>query len=88
MSGPEARDLPLTLDDSVWGALSIDRGALLDALKTATDAMQDASTAALWQTSDGRSISSAWSDVLFGVCSVVDGLIELLDVQRPGLDPE
>lgn len=69
----------LTIEESVWGRLSIDRVALLDALATATHAVGEAHRAATWKNDEGFPVNSAWSDMLFGINSTLDGLIDLLE---------
>lgn len=74
-----AKDVPrLAYDDELWGPLTIDREALLDALGRATQAVGEAVQAARWKCDNGYAIGSPYADILFGVNSTLDGLIDLL----------
>ena len=61
---------------SVWGTLHRDTNALDGALGAATAALGHAARAAVWLTEDGYPINSPLADILGGLSTVVDGLLD------------
>ena len=60
----------------VWGRLHRDSEALDEALGQVEAALDRAAQTAMWKTDDERPIHSALSDMLGGLRTVVDGIVD------------
>lgn len=72
----------MTEGGDVWGPLHRDTDTLDQALATATAAVSDAATAAKWLTAKGYPLNSPLADLLGGLSTVIDGLIDLREEGR------
>lgn len=68
----------------VWGPLHRDTEALDNALGEATRAVFAAAMAAQWLTEKGYPIHSPLADILGGLSTVIDGLIDQREEGREG----
>ena len=81
-------NLDRTDGGEVWGPLHRDTTVLDEALGEATRAVYAAMTAAQWHTESGYPINSPLADILGGLSTVIDGLIDQRDEGRGTHDAE
>lgn len=80
------QDQDRTDGGEVWGSLHRDSGVLDAALGQASDALERASIAARWTTEQGYPIGSPLADMLGGLATIVDSIIDQREEQKDHQD--